>query len=193
MKPVVLYASRHGHTQRYAQWLGESLGCPVWNVKGLSPASLASYDTIVLGGSLYAGRMGGLSFLTRHAKAQKWVLFTCGAADPALEVIRQNIRNNMEKALPENRRDTPLFFLRGGLDYSRLSPLHIAPGHSEKEGPDRRGPANPEHLRQNPGFYPPGNFAAHCGLSPKSIKKLCGSLQTVEKSILQKELLSHLL
>lgn len=76
MKPVVLYASRYGHTQRYAQWLGESLGCPVWNVKGLSPASLASYDTIVLGGSLYAGGMGGLSFLTRHAKAQKWVLFT---------------------------------------------------------------------------------------------------------------------
>ena len=76
MKPVVLYASRYGHTQRYAQWLGESLGCPVWNVKGLSPASLASYDTIVLGGSLYAGGMGGLSFLTRHAKSQKWVLFT---------------------------------------------------------------------------------------------------------------------
>ena len=92
--------------------------------KGSPLASLASYDTIVLGGSLYAGRMGGLSFLTRHAKAQKWVLFTCGAADPALEVIRQNIRNNVEKALPENRRDTPLFFLRGGLDYSRLSPFH---------------------------------------------------------------------
>lgn len=124
MKPVVLYASRYGHTQRYAQWLGESLGCPVWNVKGLSPASLASYDTIVLGGSLYAGGMGGLSFLTRHAKAQKWVLFTCGVADPNLEVTRKNIRSNVEKALPENRRDTPLFFLRGGLDYSRLSPLH---------------------------------------------------------------------
>ena len=29
MKPVVLYASRYGHTQRYAQWSGESLGCPV--------------------------------------------------------------------------------------------------------------------------------------------------------------------
>ncbi len=127
MKPVVLYASRYGHTQRYAQWLGESLGCPVWNIKGLSPASLASYDTIVLGGSLYAGGMGGLSFLTRHAKVtegKKWVLFTCGVADPALEVTRKNIQSNVEKALPENRRDTPLFFLRGGLDYSRLSPLH---------------------------------------------------------------------
>lgn len=114
MKPVVLYASRYGHTQRYAQWLGESLGCPVWNVKGLSPASLASYDTIILGGSLYAGGMGGLSFLTRHAKAQKWVLFTCGVADPALEVTRQNIRSNVERSFRKTGGIRPCFFCGAG-------------------------------------------------------------------------------
>lgn len=193
MKPVVLYASRHGHTQRYAQWPGESLGAVLCGMsKGSPPHPWPPMTPLCWEAAFMPEAWAALSFLTRHAKAQKWVPFTCGVADPALEVTRQNIRNNVEKALPENRRDTPLFFLRGGLDYSRLSPLHIAPGHSEKEGPDRRGPANPEHTAK-PWILPAGKLCSPLWTFSKKHKKLCGSLQTVEKSILQKELLSHLL
>lgn len=65
----------------------------------------------------------------------------------------------------ENRRDTPLFFLRGGLDYSRLSPLHRLMMWGLRQAILKKKDLTEEDRQilntygKTLDFYPPGNLA----------------------------------
>lgn len=65
MKAVVVYKSKTGYVKRYAEWIGEALGCEILENKGLRAASLQKYDMIILGGGLYAGSINGIGFLKK--------------------------------------------------------------------------------------------------------------------------------
>ncbi|WP_418667683.1 flavodoxin domain-containing protein [Allofournierella sp.] len=124
---LVVYASRYGHTRRYAQWIAGQLGCPALEARQLRPQQLAACEVLVYGGGLYAGGLNGAKkVLTapHPLEGKELVVFTCGLADPADEATRQHIRAELTKALPEALGRAHLFFLRGGMDYSRLGPVH---------------------------------------------------------------------
>ncbi len=127
-KTVVLYESKYGFTKCYALWIAEALSCPAFSRKEFSPGKFADYDTIIFGGGLYAGGVGGIRLLTDHwqmISQKKVILFTCGLADPREPANVKHIRENLEKILtPEMYRKIHLFHLRGGIDYSRLSMIH---------------------------------------------------------------------
>ena len=127
-RSVVIYGSHYGFTERYARWIARELSCPAFPVKSFQVRDLEDYDTIVYGGSLYAGGVVGIRFLLSNWEVlsrKKVILFTCGLADPADPDNVSHIRASLSKSLsPEMMRAIHLYHLRGGIDYGRLNFSH---------------------------------------------------------------------
>lgn len=127
-RTAVIYSSKYGYTQRYAQWIGESLSCPVYPKSKFKAEQLSQYDTIIYGGGLYAGGVSGISLITKNweiLQNKNVILFTCGLADPADRQNTDHIKESLSKVLsPEMMHKIKIFHFRGGIDYSRLGLLH---------------------------------------------------------------------
>lgn len=59
MRTLVIFVSRQGCSERSARLIRRMLGddCDIANLESLSGLDLGSYDTVVLGGPIYFGRM----------------------------------------------------------------------------------------------------------------------------------------
>ena len=127
-RPVVIYSSHYGFTERYARWIARDLDCPVFPAKPFPAQKLAGFDTVIFGGGLYAGGVSGIRQLIANRKAlssKKVILFTCGLADPFVPDNAAHIRASLEKTLPPEMMESIHFYhLRGGIDYSRLNFVH---------------------------------------------------------------------
>lgn len=119
-KTIVLYRSRYGATKRYAAWLASDLGCPLIETPDAGISQAAEYDTIILGGGVYASAISGLDFLKQHGEAlagKRLCVFAVGAS-PFGEKTLDHLRGkNMTGALA----DVPLFYFRGAWNGSRLT------------------------------------------------------------------------
>lgn len=100
---VVLYQSKYGATKKYAQWIGQKLGCDVMETKSASIGDVKNYDTIILGGGVYANGINGISFLTgniNELKNKKIIVFGVGATpcnDNYINKIRDhNLKDKLE-------------------------------------------------------------------------------------------------
>ena len=91
MDPVILYGSRYGNARRYAEVLGEREGIPVLPFR--QAADLNRFDTILYIGSLYAGRVTGLSKTMRRkdCAGKRIIILTVGLADGEKEKNAVNI------------------------------------------------------------------------------------------------------
>ncbi len=65
---VVIYKSKYGSTEKYAKWLSELLSCDIFETKNINIEKVMKYDTIVLGGGLYACNIAGISFFKKIIK-----------------------------------------------------------------------------------------------------------------------------
>ena len=65
-KAIVIYRSKTGFSQQYAQWLAEELHCKVLPFRERKKENLEEYDVIILTGGLYAGQMAGLNWLKKQ-------------------------------------------------------------------------------------------------------------------------------
>ena len=127
-RPVVIYSSHYGFTERYARWIARDLGCPIFPAKPFPAQKLAGFDTVIFGGGLYAGGVSGIRQLIANRKAlssKKVILFTCGLADPSDPENVKHIRESLGKVLtPDMMERFRIFHLRGGIDYGKLSLVH---------------------------------------------------------------------
>ena len=123
---IILYGSRYGAAQQYAQALEERTGLPAvsWEeVRDFGP-----FDTVVFIGSLYAGKTTGLAKTARRLPTDhpfRLLVATVGLADPADEGNLMHIRESLSKEL------SPGIFVRathvhlqGAIDYAKLSLKH---------------------------------------------------------------------
>ena len=120
MSGVILYQSKYGATKRYADWLSDETGFPCVETKKADINEVATYDTIVLGGGIYASGIAGLSFLKKNADAlagKKIVVFCCGASPYEESAFQQVKEHNMKGALS----GVPLFYCRGAFDLDAMS------------------------------------------------------------------------
>ena len=84
MKTLILYATKHGAAREVAQRIAKLIdGAVLHDLKQGGVPSLAEYDCIILGGSVYAGmlRKEAKTFLTQNADAlrgKRLGLFLCG-------------------------------------------------------------------------------------------------------------------
>jgi len=127
-KTLVIYFSKYGATKKYAEWIAGELGGDVCGIRDVNVNALKDYDAIVVGSGLYAGNIKGIDILVNNfetLKGKKMALFTCGLADYGKDENRSEISKRIEAAIPENiRQNIKIYFLRGAIDYSKLTAAH---------------------------------------------------------------------
>ncbi len=121
---IIIYSSKTGFSQRYAQWLAEELSCQALPFRDRKNVSLAAYRTVILIGGLYAGQMSGLGWLQKQLPS---------LADRRVAAIAVGCAPMGNPGLPESMAklfgDAPRikgFYCQGGLDYEHMSAVHRA-------------------------------------------------------------------
>ena len=114
-KSLVIYNSKYGYTEKYAQWLAEELNADICKNKNLNVDKLKNYFTIIFGGSFYAGRNKGAITLVKYyeqIKDKKVVLFTVGMFDTNSEENIIGINKDLSKVItPEIREKIKIFLI----------------------------------------------------------------------------------
>jgi menaquinone-dependent protoporphyrinogen IX oxidase len=119
-KIAVLYKSKYGTTRQYAEWIAEETGGTLFALPKVRVSDLEGYDTIVIGGGIYAGSIQGMKFLTKNFAAlasKRLIAFAVGSSI----VTEKNTEEIRDKAFPPEMRNSLRFYkLRGGLDYPHM-------------------------------------------------------------------------
>ena len=120
-KTIIIYHSKTGFSQRYAQWLAEDLSCQAVPYRDRRRIGLSQYDTVILLGGLYAGNMSGLSWLKKQPVAGKRAAAVAVGCSP---VGWPGQTESMEKLFG----GTPIqgFYCQGGLAYDRMGAVDRA-------------------------------------------------------------------
>jgi menaquinone-dependent protoporphyrinogen IX oxidase len=120
MKMLVAYKSISGFTKRYAEWISDALGAGCVSLDRLEGCKIEDYDVLVFGGSLHAVGINGYakfkSYIPRMG-SDKIIIFAVGAS-PYKPGLEQEIK--LANFKDPNEQNIPLFYLRGGFDYSKL-------------------------------------------------------------------------
>lgn len=120
MKGIILYQSKYGATKKYAEWLSEETGFECVETKKADIKEISQYDTIILGGGIYASGIAGLSFLKKNINklaGKKIAVFFC-CASPYDENAFQQVK---EHNLKDKLSDIPLFYCRGAWNMEAMS------------------------------------------------------------------------
>lgn len=120
---LVLYTSKHGETQRYAEKIAEPLDALVKDAAYAKLADAKTYDAVVLGCCVYAGKIKGLDFFADHAAEladKRLVLFTCGLYDPKLPDVGKALDDQIRAALGDAADNVCVFHLRGSIRWKSL-------------------------------------------------------------------------
>lgn len=120
----IIYCSKTGFSKRYAQWLAETLGCRAIPYRERGTADLEGCGTVILTGSLWAGKMLGLDWLKKQLPrlAGKRVAALAVGASPE---ENPNLPGTMEAlfgSIPGIRG----FYAQGGLDYQHMGAVDRA-------------------------------------------------------------------
>ena len=119
-KTVILYQSKYGATEKYAEWLAEELGGDLMETKTAPIERVETYDLIILGGGIYATGIRGISFLKKHyprIKQKTLVVFAVGASpydEKGMAALRER---NFKGELAE----VPCFYCRGAWNEAKMS------------------------------------------------------------------------
>lgn len=111
-KGIILYQSKYGATKKYVNWLQEETGYDCIETKTATVKMLQDYDTIILGGGVYASGIAGLSFLKKnmeHLSGKKIAVFCIGASPYDEKAISQIKELHFKDVL----QNIPLFYCRG--------------------------------------------------------------------------------
>lgn len=117
---VILYRSKYGAARKYAAWLASELECDVLKTSDAVIEQIQKYDTVILGGGVYASSVAGLEFLRDHAEeleGKRLCVFAVGASPYGQQTLDKLYEKNMTGALI----GVPLFYFRGAWNGSRLS------------------------------------------------------------------------
>jgi len=112
MSTLVVYTSKTGSTQKYAQAIAARLNGTALPAASASAEVLAKADTVVYGGWIFASKISGLAKIRPLVKG-RLIVFAVGATPPAsidLATLRAgNALDNM-----------PLFYFEGGFHFEKL-------------------------------------------------------------------------
>ena len=128
VKSLIVYFSKYGTTKEYAEWIAQELNGDIYSINNFKENTLNNYDTIIIGSGLYAGKVKGIDLLIKNyesLKNKKLVIFTCGLADYSKIENINSIYNRLKKEFSEKIIERiKIFYLRGGINYKKLSLKH---------------------------------------------------------------------
>lgn len=119
-KGIILYKSKYGATKKYAHWLREATQFECVETKGADIRKVQGYDTIILGGGIYASGIAGLSFLKKHIQVlqdKSIAVFCVGASPCDDEAFSEIYEHNFVGAL----KGIPCFYCRGAWNEEAMS------------------------------------------------------------------------
>lgn len=119
MKGIIFYTSKYGATKKYAEWLVEETGFDCIETKKANLNEIKQYDTIILGGGVYASGIAGLSFLKKNImdlKGKRIIVFCVGASPYEENAIQEVVKHNMGDKLL----GIPCFYCRGAWDMEAM-------------------------------------------------------------------------
>ena len=128
MSTIVIYKSKYGSSKQYAEWISQALGCEIKDAKKISVKDLECYDTIILGGGLYAEVIAGVSLITKNfdrLSDKKLIVYTTGITPIDCKeyydtlVIEKNFKPHMLERIK-------VFNFSGKMILSELTPVHRA-------------------------------------------------------------------
>lgn len=64
-KILIIYYTKTGFTERYAQWVREETNCELLPYSRRDTADFTAYDTIVYGGGVHAGAINGIKWFRK--------------------------------------------------------------------------------------------------------------------------------
>ena len=142
-RTIVLYTSKYGAAETYAQWIAEALGCQAVSLDKFSKKELQGYDTVIYGGGVQAGGVRGLEQFTKWIKgdlklrqmAKRGTISEAeaaeiGAFDRQYYIFAVGISLDSEENRLQLRdinfdknwlRELPCFFLPGAFDPAKLA------------------------------------------------------------------------
>lgn len=123
-KPIVIFSSISGFTEKYARWIAEDLECDCFRLTDTKRIRYEDYDTLVYGGSLHAVGIAGFRKLNRQLPQllEKNVYIFATGASPDRDDIPQEI---VEANFTADQREKFAFqYFRGGFDYQKLNLLN---------------------------------------------------------------------
>ena len=122
MNGIIIYQGKYGATEQYVQWLASALHVPFLKAGDVAPATLAGYDLVILGSSVYVGKLTIGRWLKRNpnllAGKKLFLFIVSGTSAEDKAEQEQLLGKNLE---PEFRKTTGIFFLPGRCIVSKLS------------------------------------------------------------------------
>ncbi|EFA23492.1 flavodoxin domain-containing protein [Bifidobacterium gallicum] len=124
MGMILVYKSKSGFTQRYAQWVAWDMGCEIVPVRKVNMSTLEGCDVFVYGARIHAGRVDGLPKareLFAASKAKRFVIFATGATPCSqTRTVNGMWRNSLT---PDELVHVPHFYMQAGICYEKLGLL----------------------------------------------------------------------
>lgn len=121
MKAIVIYKTKTGFTKQYAEWIAKELACEAVSADKISQLKLQNYRTIIYGGGVTAGQIGGLKkFKKRIAgnPGQKLIVFATGAAPAEALKVKDVVKE--ANFTTEEIEKIPYFYFQSGINYEAM-------------------------------------------------------------------------
>ena len=122
MKGIIIYKGKYGATRQYARWLGDELYLPITDSDDINKTLLTNYDFLVVGSSVYIGKMLLKGWLRNNVAAiqgKKIFLFMVSGTPPDK---KEKLERYVQASVPaEIRNSCEMFFLPGRLIIKSLS------------------------------------------------------------------------
>ncbi len=120
MNGIVIYKSKYGSARKYAKWISKETGFRCIDVDKVNVKALRDYDTIIIGGGVYASGVPAFSFLKKHIDqlAGKKILTFCCGASPFDQKFFDELRR---KIFTGKLAEIPCFYCRGAFDMKNMT------------------------------------------------------------------------
>ncbi len=117
---IIIYQSKYGSTEKYARWLKEELDFDCIQTRNADANKISQYDTIILGGGIYASGIAGLSFFKKNysiINSKKTAIFCVGASPYEESAFKQIVEHNIKEELT----NVPCFYCRGAWNEEKMT------------------------------------------------------------------------
>lgn len=103
MKILLIYKSKTGFTEKYANWIKEELNCDIEKISNIHKIDLNSYDLVIFGSRIHAGRIDGLDKIKKLNLDKKLIIFATGATPKETDSIMEVWNSNLTLEKKDNK------------------------------------------------------------------------------------------
>ncbi len=117
MRILLIYKSKTGFTEKYANWITEELKCDIEKISHIQKIDFSSYDLVIFGSRIHAGRIDGLSKIKKLNLDKKLIIFATGATPKETNSIMEVWNSNLTE---EELKIIKHFYIPAGLNYEKM-------------------------------------------------------------------------